>query len=77
MKLYRNSRWEEVDCHAGFTWHATKAKAIASFVEDLQNGITEATSGGMSVVAQEFDLTLTKTGVIELLNKVANHIDNG
>ena len=77
LRLYRNSLWEEVYCHAGFTWHATKAEAIASFEADLQLGVTEAPGEGMSKVAEEFDVSPTKAGIIEFLNKVASYNDNG
>jgi len=72
MKLYRNQPWTEEDSSGGYRWFLSKKEAMHDF-ENSPGQYDDMNSD----VAEEFELELTKRGVLAFLNKVAGHPDNG
>lgn len=70
MKIYRVSYWtidEEDYENNGFTFHSNKA--------DAQRALSQAEERGNCI--EEFDFPITKQGMLDALEKLAKHPDNG
>ena len=78
MKVYRNEFYSVEECSHGFSFHSSKRAAEKEWdwahrdedEEDLGRDVAD-----LRAVPIEFDCT--KTGVLRLLNRVADHPDNG
>lgn len=70
MKIYKVTRRRSFNEHAGYSYYSNKRKAE-------QEQRKENDGGNDNDEVQEYDFTLTKKGILELLEQVATHPDNG
>jgi hypothetical protein len=74
MKFYRNSPWSDEESSHGYRWFGSKKEAVA---ESEENPEEYEAGPPLTRIAEEFDISPTKAGFLELLQKVANYPDNG
>jgi hypothetical protein len=74
MKFYRNTPWSDEEGNHGYRWFGSKKEAVAESKENPEEYKHEPP---LSRVAQEFDISPTKAGFLDLLQRVANYPDNG
>lgn len=75
--VYRNSYYTEASGHRGYEFFGTKSLASSAFLRMLQEGTIDHEDDVSSVRAEPIKFSLTKSGIINLLNHVASHGDNG
>jgi hypothetical protein len=76
MIIYRNSYYSDVDGHAGYEFFPSKQWAEREFDVLVDEGNC-APPGECAVRAEPLRFEPTRTGILDLLNDVANHNDNG
>jgi len=72
VKFYRNHIGSSMDGSEGYRWFTSKEGACI----DAHRHPREYTWGGAEI-AKEFVLSPTRVAILELLNQVATHPDNG
>ena len=77
MKIYRNEFYTDEDSCLGFSFHSSKRAAEREWdwaYKDEDEDVFGRDVSSLRAVPIEFDCT--KTGVLRLLNRVADHPDN-
>lgn len=71
MRLYRNHYATMEEGSAGFQWFTSKAAARRAARE------ADFPANEESTIAEPVEYVPTRAGIVELLNRVASHADNG
>lgn len=70
MFIFKVTHRDEAGLHKGYSYHSAKSKA-----DKLQAKLNRKTRNSDTVA--EYGFELKKKQVVELLNRIANHPDNG
>lgn len=72
MKIYRNSYYTHQDSSVGFEFFTSKADSERAMKEHLKSGEDD----GRSCI-DNYDIEISKDGIMSILNKVATQPQNG
>lgn len=79
MKFYRASYSTGGGNSGGFSWHTSRAEAIAAAKRDYDEDPAEYDhhAKGINERIQVIEITPTRRGILDALQRLASHPDNG